>query len=351
MKRVNETAVKNLNGDAISSLKANGNNGGKVVTAIGLTLALSVTTAVPVLANTPQPNNNYPNYYYANPTHGAGLIDYSNYDIVNYNSNWGVQYADHSLNVNVNRNNVGLIKISEAPSDLRRAINEYLGERNVNNSRYQYVTFDVAPNRANDTYWIDLNSFAFYTGNIANLGNMYIRTVILRSKVFVSPDNQTWVDEQNYKDYIKNQRVIFECSDGVLVNSYDSFVAWETELAKRANNENSTIIDDPNQNKQLNEIAHVVAFDGTIWQNQTLMNEYIRWCADKNYNYRDGVYYGVYGNFVSFEDYMRYFNIGYFINNGLKASEQYYGAYGMLYSTSAQARASFERLPGYQKVK
>lgn len=352
MKRVNEAAVKNLNGDALSSLKKHGKSGVKVAT-IGLAVALSVTTAAPAFAYSPGNNpSHYHNYSSVNQTYETGLIDYSNYDIINYNPNWGVQYADHSLNVNVNRNNVGVIRVSEAPSDLKRAIYERLGETNVNNSRHQYVTFDVAPNRANDTYWIDLNSFAFYTGNISNLGNLYIRTVVLRSKIFVSPENQTWVDEQNYKDYIKDKRVIFECSDGILVNSYDSFVEWESELARRANNENSTVIEDPNQNKQLSEIAHIVyASDGTIWQNQTLMNEYTRWCADKNYNYRDGVYYGVYGNFVSFEDYMKYYNIGYFINSGLKVSEQHYGAYGMLYATAAQARASFEKLPGYQKVK
>jgi hypothetical protein len=334
----NKEAISKLQGNSSTSIKNKSNLGKKLAT-IGLVALLSANIVTPALAHT----NNY-NDYYAGHNHYDGCGHY--YSYVAYNKNWGIKDSTYAVTVSANRNNVGVVKKTAASSELLTAINNCLGTKKVNDSVYQYITFNIVYVKENDSYEIDINSFDFYKRNISNLGNLSNKSVFLPCKVFMSPEGQQWVDEANYIEYVKDKIIMYECSDGTLVNSYNSFKNWERELAKNPNN--PTI--PTNQNVALSQIVHYeLDSDGTIWKDMAILEEYIAWKYDNNHNFKDGVYTGVNGTAKSFKEYAKKFNTPYFINSGLKKTEQYYGLNDFLFATEEQANKSFEI--GYQKVK
>ena len=102
----------------------------------------------------------------------------------------------------------------------------------------------------------------------------------------------------------------------------------------------------------LTEIGYLEALpDGSIWKDQTMLEEYLKWRENKNYGVKDGVFFGSYGIASSFEDYVRLYNISYYVTTGLRREEQFYGAHGFLYASREQAHLSIDKLNGYQKVK
>lgn len=341
MGRVNNSAISNLQGNSSSTVKKNSNLGKNLI-AIGLTAMLVVGTATPAVAH----SRDYCNDNRYGHVHNN---DCGYYSYVPYNPNWGIRDATYLVCVSVTRNNsIGVVKVSEAPSELLRAIYNCIGEKKVTNSDYKYVTFNINYEKSNDSYVIDINSFEIYKRNISNLGTLKNKDIFLPAKIFMSPEGQQWVDEANYITYVNDKVIVYECSNGSLVNSYDQFKTKENELAKKPNKPSTP--NNQNQNISLNQIAYYeLESDGTIWKDTIILEEYLSWKSDKNYNYKNGAYNGAYGTATTFVEYAKCYNLPYFINSGLKYSEQYYGANGFLYGSSEQANKSLET--GYQKIK
>lgn len=341
MGRVNKEAIKKLQGNSSSNVKKNSNSKKNLV-AIGLTIILATGIATPVAAH----SRDYCNDNRYGHVHN---YDCGYYSYVPYNPNWGIKDATYLVNVSVtNGNNTGVVKVADASNELQKAIYNCLGEKTVKDSGYKYITFSIKYEKSNDSYVIDINSFKIYKKNLSNLGSLKNKDIFLPAKIFMSPEGQQWVDEANYIAYVQDKVIVYECSNGTLVNSYDQFKNREKEIARNQNRPNNQ--NDKNQNVFLDQIAYCwVESDGTIWRDMDITNEYIAWKNDKNYNYKDGIYYGVYGTASSFIEYAKCYNVSYFINSGLKYSEQYYGANGFLYETAAEANKSLDK--GYQKTK
>ncbi len=170
------------------------------------------------------------------------------------------------------------------------------------------------------------------------------------SSTFLSPDGQRWISEKNYIEYVSGMRIVYQCSDGTVAHSYQEFKDWECELAYHPHNPIYPTY--PECNSTLSSIGYLeLVTDGTIWRSQAMLEEYIHWQQDKTSGMENGVYVGNYGTASSFVEYSSLYNAAYYSNAGLKRDEQFYGAYGLLYSNAEQAQKSIDKLNSFQKVK
>ena len=150
------------------------------------------------------------------------------------------------------------------------------------------------------------------------------------------------------EEYIKDMEAIFECSDGSLTTCYADFKAWEKELALRPNNPNYGVLP---YGTSLSDIEHyIVESDGTIWRDAAILKEYLSWRRDRNHNYKDGYYCGIYGVANSFKEYAKIYNTSYFAVNMLKKEEQHLDpTYHLLFLSKTQADEYIKRLKSFQK--
>ncbi len=278
-------------------------------------------------------------------TEPAFAQQYPNYAYVPYNQNWGNKEAVHKLSIQITNTGTGIVKKEEASRELLAAIYDCLGENKVEDSKYSVISFQLVYNQYLEPI-IDTSSFAFYKKKIVGLSKL---DAYLPVKVFMAPDGQQWVDERNYRIYALAKNIVYQCSDGTLAHSYQEFKDWECELAYRPSKPNYPVY--PECKKTLMEIGYLEATDGSIWKNQTILEEYLNWQENKNYGVKDGVYFGAYGIASSFEEYVRLYNISYYVTSGLSREEQFYGAHGFLYVSREKAYLSIDKLNGYQKIK
>lgn len=339
MKRVNSNAISKLQGNSSSFVKHNSSIKNSITKVRGLSAALAVL----VMVSTPLQASAHPHYQDNNRssyTHQHNR-NCDNYSYVPYNPDWGVKEATYVLTVSVNRNNTGIVKISDAQQVVLDAIYDCIGKRKVVNTEYDYVIFDVNYIEESDSYFIDPESFRFYKKDIRNLGRLHNKEVHIKGDLFMSPEGQQWVDEHNYMEYVEDKHITYQCSDGTHKYSYIDFKDREIFLG----NYHST---NTEQKKSIMEISHIEREkDGTIWRNETLLKEYINWLKDPSYNYIDGCYYGTYGTYISFEAYMTDNNIKYFQDQGLKRSEQFINDEGFLIFISEEMKELYES-KGYQ---
>lgn len=321
--QVNKKVISKLQGKASNALQ----NFGKkavVLTASGaLTLSLLFGMAMPVMA--------------------------ADYAYVPYNSAWGNQEVNHEIEVRVSSSGLAVVDKDDASQELKEAIYECLGEKRVKNSKYDLITFRLIYAYPNATPVIDKNSFEIYKKKLSTLRPFTRTKATLAVTVFMSPEGQLWIDEQNYMDYAKENSIIYQCSDGTLAHSYEEYRDWEAELAYRPNHPNYPSY--PNCQSTLAEVGYTeLGSNGTVWRDKVMLEEYLTWREFPNARMKDGVYVGVYGTAASFEEYAKIYNVGYFVSAGVKRSELYYGAYGFLYSSPEYAIASIEALNSYQKA-
>ena len=267
-----------------------------------------------------------------------------------YNSKWGMSQKLGEVPVGISLDQKCIIELNKITSYLNTSMCKCLGQNKVKESTAKYVTFDVSYNEESDCYIIDEDSYQLYYGNIAQLGKLQVCSVFLKVNFFISPEGQPWVNEKSYENYASNMSAIYECSDGSLVNNYNEFKTWEKELALRPNNPNYNVLP---ANKSLEDIEHVtVNSDGTIWRDATILSEYLAWRRNRNHNYRDGYYCGVYGIANSFKEYVKLYNTSYFTVQGLKRSEQHLDpTYHFLFINQSFADMYIERLKSFQKRK
>ncbi len=272
------------------------------------------------------------------------------YAYVPYNPNWGNQEANHLEKVRVGKNGVCVVDKEDASKELLAAIYDCIGEKRVQDSRYDLITFRLIYEEGEDTPIIDRDSFAIYKKRLSTLRPFHKVDAYLKVKIFMSPEGQQWVDEKNYSEYASGQWMVYQCSDGSLAHSYEEYKAIERELAYRPHHPNYPTY--PECTSTLEDIGYLeLGSDGTVWRDQTMLEEYLAWRQDPTVRMKDGVYYGVYGTAINFETYASIYNAGYFINAGLRRQEQFYGAHGFLYSSAEKAALSIDLQNGYQKVK
>ncbi len=334
MEKVNRRALFNLKGRASQSLQNFAHTAVKVLPAIGLSVLCLGPITTPVLAANVEP---------------VSQAYYADYAFVPYNENWGNQEVYYLFEVKTTKNGLGVLDKNHVDSKILEAVYRTLGEDKVKRSRYNMITYDLKEEEGLEYPIIDVSSFEFYKKSSSTLSPLKKANVYLPVTIFISPDNQHWVNEASYAEYAKEARNVYECSDGSLVFSYQAFKNRERELAYHPGKPDMTPT--PTTNRPLSRFIYTeLGSDGTIWKNQTLLEEYLHWRQDHNYGVKDGVYVGVYGTAANFEEYMKIYNVSYFISEGLKRSEQYYGAYGFLYSSASKAQASIEALNSYQKT-
>ncbi len=161
---------------------------------------------------------------------------------------------------------------------------------------------------------------------------------------FTAPDGQSWADESHYQAYAAFMNIVYECSDGSLANSYLEFKDWERMLAYHPNEPVCKTY--AGNEKNLSELYHLEhSVDGTIWRDETLLEEFLQW---KKNHAQMGVYTGHYGIASNFPEYAKIYNAAYFVNQGLMRPCQFVGAYGFFYSTPEQAKHSLEMKDTFQ---
>ncbi len=324
--KVNKKGILNLSRKTKTTFQNFGKKAIKIVAGSALVMSLTVGMTEPAFAQ------KYPDYAY-----------------VPYNQNWGNKEAIRKVFIQVTNTGIGVVKKEETSRELLEAIYDCIEESKVINSRHSLISFSIFYNQDLEPM-IDSTSFQLYKGKLSALGNLSSLEAYLPVKVFMAPDGQQWVNEKNYIAYAKDKNIVYQCSDGSLSHSYQEFRDWECELAYRPSKPNYPVY--PECKKKLTEIGYLEALpDGSIWKDQTMLEEYLKWRENKNYGVKDGVFFGSYGIASSFEDYVRLYNISYYVTTGLRREEQFYGAHGFLYASREQAHLSIDKLNGYQKVK
>lgn len=273
---------------------------------------------------------------------------YPAYAYVPYNRKWGNMEVNHRVSIELTSGGFGVVSKENASPELLNAIYKCLGESKVKSSKYDTVTFQLE--YKNGEIVIDRTSFAFYKKKKSSLGDLETVSVSLPVTIFMSPDGQRWVNEKSYADYASNMRIVYQCSDDTIAHSYQGFKDWECELAYHPNN--PVYLTYSECDSSLSSIGYLeLESDGTIWRSQAMLEEYIHWQQNPEYGMNDGIYVGSYGTANNFVDYSSLYNVAYYANAGLKREEQFYGAYGFLYSNSEQALKSIDKLNSFQKVK
>ena len=270
------------------------------------------------------------------------------YAYVPYNAEWGNKEVDHEIEIRISASGLGVVDKEEANAELLEAIYDCLGKKKVQNSKYNLITFKLVYAYPNATPSIDKNSFEFYRKRLSSLRPFTRAKATLRVNVFMSPEGQIWVDEDTYRDYADDNLIIYQCSDGTLAHSYEEYRDWEAELAYHPHGPNYPFY--PECAKTLAEVGYTeLGSNGTVWRDQAMLEEYLTWREFPTARMKDGLYMGNLGTAISFEEYARIYNAGYFVGSGVKKSELYYGAYGFLYSSPEKAMASMDALNSYQK--
>lgn len=272
---------------------------------------------------------------------------YPNYAYVPYNQDWGSKEENHEISIFVTENNIGVVRKSMASKELLSAIVDFFGEDKVANSKYDIIIFEM--DNKNEGLTINKSTFSFYKKKMSTLGLLKKIKCYLPVKVFMAPDNQQWIDEKSYIAYVSDKKIIYQCSDGSLAHSYQEYKDWECEMAYHPNKPIYPAYSECN--KSLSEMDYLESSDGTIWKDQAILDEYLNWKQNRNFGIKDGIYFGTYGVVSSFEDYVRLYNVSYYVNEGLKREEQFYGVNGFLYSNREKALLSIDKMNGYQKKK
>ncbi len=273
---------------------------------------------------------------------------YPAYAYVPYNKKWGNMEINHRVSIELTSDGLGVITKENANPELLGAIYRCLGETKVKSSKYDTITFQLE--YKDGEIAIDRTSFNFYKKKKASLGTLEVVNVSLPVTVFMSPDGQKWVSERSYSEYASNMRIVYQCSDDSVAHSYQEFKDWECELAYHPHN--PIYPSYPECDNTLASIGYLeLGSDGTIWRSQAILEEYIHWQRNPEYGMKDGMYVGSYGTANNFVEYTNLYNAAYYTNAGLKREEQFYGAHGLLYSSSDLALKSIDKLNSFQKVK
>ncbi len=352
---VSRKSVSELQGSAKEGLNYVRKRGLQAGCAVATSLVFLFNSAIPAMAAEQSQQNISSNISFVQQYHKDSAY-------VPYNENWGPKdaYYEYSIDMALGSGRagkiVGVVNKKNVNGQMLTAIYNCLGKSVVENSSYDWITFQIkdtesAPNGKENNPSIgplkvgviDTKSFAFAPNGISSYEPLTAAIAYLPVTVFMAPEGQQWISEEAYRSYAEQHKVIYECNDGTLVFSYQDFKDYErTHRPKKP-------AEYPLPPEGLSYL--VLSSDGTIWRDQTILEEYLHWQIDANYRMQNGVYVGAYGAATSFEEYVRIYNNLYLVKHGLSSEEQFYGAHGFLYMNAEKAKQSLETLENFQKVK